>query len=117
MVILGQKEIEISGRKIGSNHPPLVIAEIGINHGGSLDVAKLMVDTAVAAGIEIIKHQTHIVEDEMSNEAKFVVPSHTEENIFDIIAQCALSKKDEWGLMQHVNDRDCIFISTRSDQF
>ena len=32
--------IEISGRKIGYNFKPLVIAEIGINHGGSLDVAK-----------------------------------------------------------------------------
>ena len=61
--------IEISGRKIGIDFNPLVIAEIGINHGGSLEVAKQMADTAIDAGIEIIKHQTHIVEDEMSSEA------------------------------------------------
>ena len=50
--------------------PPLVIAEIGINHEGSLEVAKEMVDAAFRAGVEIVKHQTHIVEDEMSGAAK-----------------------------------------------
>ena len=43
-------EISIAGRKVGENHPPLVIAEIGINHGGSLDVAIKMVDSAISAG-------------------------------------------------------------------
>ena len=38
------KEIEISNRKIGPNHKPLLIAEIGINHNGSLDEAKKIVD-------------------------------------------------------------------------
>ena len=61
--------MEINGRKIGSEHPPLVIAEIGINHGGDLDVAKQMVRAAAQAGCEIVKHQTHFVEDEMTPEA------------------------------------------------
>ena len=52
--------MEISGRKIGKDYKPLVIAEIGINHGGSLDTAIKMVDAAISSGIEIIKHQTHI---------------------------------------------------------
>jgi sialic acid synthase SpsE len=62
-------EIEIAGRKIGPAYPPLVVAEIGINHEGSLAVAKEMVDAAARAGVEIVKHQTHIVEDEMSSAA------------------------------------------------
>ena len=37
------KLMKIAHRYISSAHPPLVIAEIGINHGGSLDVAKSMV--------------------------------------------------------------------------
>lgn len=61
---------EIAGRKIGPDFPPLIIAEIGINHEGSLKVAKEMVDAAKRAGAEVIKHQTHIVEDEMSAAAK-----------------------------------------------
>ena len=36
--------MKIGNRSIGPNEPPLIIAEIGINHGGSLDVAKSMVD-------------------------------------------------------------------------
>ena len=58
------------------NYPPVVIAEIGINHEGSLEVAKEMVDAAFRAGVEIVKHQTHIVEDEMSGAAKKVIPGN-----------------------------------------
>ena len=47
--------IEISGRKIGKDFPPLIIAEIGINHEGSLQVAKEMVDAAYRAGVEVVK--------------------------------------------------------------
>ena len=61
--------IEISGRKIGYDYEPLVIAEIGINHDGNLDIAVSMVDAAIEAGVEVIKHQTHIADEEMSFEA------------------------------------------------
>ena len=64
------KYIEIAGRKIGPDYPPLVIAEIGINHNGSLVEAKKLADATKAAGAEIIKHQTHIIEAEMSDMAK-----------------------------------------------
>ena len=47
----------------------LVISEIGINHNGSIDLAIHLADSAIRAGAEVIKHQTH-VDDEMSEEAK-----------------------------------------------
>ncbi|MDV7399184.1 polyhydroxyalkanoate biosynthesis repressor PhaR, partial [Arthrospira platensis SPKY1] len=62
--------MKIAHREIGPKQPPLVIAEIGINHGGSLEVAKAMVSAAHKAGCEMVKHQTHFVEDEMTDEAK-----------------------------------------------
>ena len=62
-------EFEIKSRKIGFHHDPLIIAEIGINHEGSLELAKKMADLAIDAGVDVVKHQTHIVEDEMSKEA------------------------------------------------
>lgn len=65
-------ELTIAGRAIGPMHPPLVIAEIGINHGGDLAVAKEMVRLAAASGCECVKHQTHILEDEMTDEAKSI---------------------------------------------
>ena len=106
------KEIEISNRKIGPDHKPLLIAEIGINHNGSLDEAKKIVDAAVLAGIEVIKHQTHVVEDEMSPEAQKVIPGNSDKSIYQIMEECALSEDDEIVLKEYVEQKGCIFIST-----
>lgn len=104
--------MKIKSRKIGKNFKPLIIAELGINHNGSLKKAKYLVDRAWKAGAEIVKHQTHIPEDEMSEEAKKIVPSHTKENIYDLIKRCALSEKDEFELMNYAKKKGLIFIST-----
>ncbi len=105
-------EFEISGRKVGYEYNPLVIAELGINHGGSIVEAKKIVDSAFEVGVEIIKHQTHIPHDEMSSEAKSVVPGHTKESIFEIMESCALSEKDEIELKKYVESKKMIFISS-----
>lgn len=105
-------EFQIAGRWIGDNHPPVVIAELGINHEGSIETAIAMADAAIDAGAEIIKHQTHIIEDEMSNEAKLVIPGNAEVSIYEIMDRCALSERDEKHLMEHVQQRGAIFIST-----
>ena len=44
-------EIEVNGRKIGASHPPLVIAEIGINHEGSFDKAVRMTRSRPGANV------------------------------------------------------------------
>jgi N-acetylneuraminate synthase len=103
---------QIAGRLIGNEFPPVVIAEIGINHEGSLLIAKQMVDAAVNAGAEIIKHQTHIVEDEMSDHARAVIPGNAKDSIYDIMERCALSEEDELDLMNYVQSKGVIFIST-----
>lgn len=104
--------IEIAGRKIGLDYPPLVIAEIGINHEGSLQVAKEMVDAAHRAGVEVVKHQTHIVEDEMSGAAKSVVPGNADVSIYEIMERCSLNEADELELKKYVESKGMIFIST-----
>lgn len=107
-----QPEFEIAGRKIGLNHMPLVIAEIGINHSGSINIAKEMVDSAKSAGAEIIKHQTHIVEDEMSSEARSVIPGNANISIYEIMQSCALNEEEELELKNYVEGLGMIFIST-----
>jgi N-acetylneuraminate synthase len=102
----------VADRPVGDEHEPLVIAEIGINHEGSLDTAIAMADSAIDAGAEVIKHQTHIVEDEMSDEAKSVIPGNATVSIYEIMNRCALSEDAEWALMDHVRKRGAIFIST-----
>lgn len=104
--------MKIEDRVIGLNYRPLVIAEVGINHEGSLNVAKQMVDAAFSSGAEIIKHQTHIVEDEMSPVAKEVIPGNADVSIYDIMDRCALSFDDELELKKYVESKGMIFLST-----
>lgn len=104
--------ITIGKRKVGEDYSPLVIAEIGINHEGSLEVAKQMVDAAYSGGAEVVKHQTHVVEDEMSKEAKKVIPGNTDVSIYDVMERCALSEEDEMALKEYVESKGMIFIST-----
>lgn len=104
--------LEIAGRKIGLDYPPLVIAEIGINHEGSLKVAKEMVDAAHRAGVEVVKHQTHIVEDEMCGAAKKVIPGNATVSIYEIMERCSLNENDELELKEYVESKGMIFIST-----
>ena len=63
-------KFKIGKRLIGDKYPPVVIAELGINHNGSLDLAIAIAESAIKSGAEIIKHQTHVVEDEMIPFAK-----------------------------------------------
>jgi len=104
--------MKIDHREIGPKHPPLVIAEIGINHGGSLDVAQAMVNAAHKAGCEMVKHQTHFVEDEMTEEAKAIFPPNADLSIWDLMQRCALSKDDEIALKAYAESLGMIYIST-----
>jgi len=106
------KEIEIGNRKIGLNHPPLVIVEIGINHEGNLKTAFEMVDAAWRAGAEVIKHQTHVVADEMSKAAKKVIPGNASVSIYEIMEKCALNEEDEIKLKDYIESKGMIFMST-----
>ena len=66
--------LKIGKRLIGEKYFPIVIVEIGINHNGKIKLAKELIKIAQSCGAEIIKHQTHIPDDEMSIEAKKIIP-------------------------------------------
>jgi len=104
--------MKIANREISLRHAPLVIAEIGINHGGSLEVAKSMVTAARLAGCEMVKHQTHFVDDEMTDEAKSIFPPNADKSIWHVMQECALSKDDEIALQKHAESWGLIYIST-----
>ncbi len=104
--------MKIANREISLRHAPLVIAEIGINHGGSLGVAKSMVTAARFAGCEMVKHQTHFVDDEMTEEAKSIFPPNADKSIWHVMQECALGKDDEIALKKHAESLGMIYIST-----
>jgi N-acetylneuraminate synthase len=104
--------MQIAHRRIGPGEPPLVIAEIGINHGGSLEVAKEMVRLAQRAGGECVKHQTHFLDDEMTDEAKEIFPPNADVSIWEVMARCALPAADEAALKDFTEGLGMIYLST-----
>ncbi len=105
--------IKINKLTISNNSVPPLIAEIGINHGGSLTVAKKMAKLAIDSGANIIKHQTHIIDDEMSEEANAFKVSYINQSIYQIMKKCALTQDQEAELKKYVEkDLSAIFIST-----
>jgi N-acetylneuraminate synthase len=51
------REVSLGGRLVGEGHPTYIIGEIGINHNGSLEIAKRLIDAAKAAGCDAVKFQ------------------------------------------------------------
>jgi sialic acid synthase SpsE len=106
------KQITIGKIEIGEGSRPLVIPEIGINHNGSLKIAKEMVDSAKRAGARLIKHQTHIIDDEMSGAARNVIPGNADISIYEIMKQCALDEEEERELKDYTESLGLEFLST-----
>ena len=104
--------MKIKNRTISSKEAPLIIAELGINHGGDLLVAEQMVKSAADRGCEVIKHQTHFLDDEMTPDAKQIMPPNANVSIWDVMEKCSLTKDEEIKLKKQVEDLGMIYIST-----
>jgi sialic acid synthase SpsE len=103
-------ELQLGARRVGPHHPPLVIAEIGINHEGNFEKAIRMVDDAYAAGCECVKFQSHVIEDEMI--LNDVIPGNATESIWDIMKRCSLSEAEEYRLKEYVEAKGMIYLCT-----
>lgn len=101
---------DLCGRRVGTDEPPLVIAEVGINHEGSYQKALRMVHDAHAAGCECVKFQCHVVDDEMVPNR--VIPANAKESIWDIMVRCSLSREEEVQLKREVESLGMIYLST-----
>jgi sialic acid synthase SpsE len=101
---------KICGREIGPSFPPFVIAEIGINHEGSIEKAKQMIDDAVGAGCECVKFQSHVIDDEMIPNS--VVPGNASESIWDIMKRCSLTEDQEAYLKEYAEGKGLIYLCT-----
>ena len=71
------KCVKIADRFIGDGYPCFIIAEIGINHNGSVSLAKKMIDIAVTTGCDAVKFQKRTVDvvytkEELAKERKSV---------------------------------------------
>jgi len=105
------KEFSLGKRKIGPEQPPLVIAEVGINHEGQFDKAIQLVDAAKDAGAEVVKFQCHITDKEM-------VPTDmtpgkiSKEKLWDIIKRCELTEEEERKVQAYCRQKGIMYLST-----
>lgn len=102
--------IQINNRKIGYNHKPLIIAEIGINHGGNIKKAFKMIDDAKKSGCECVKFQYHIPEKEMIKNNQ--VPGNSNRSIWEIINEIYLTNDQENQIKEYVEKKKMIYLST-----
>ena len=106
------KLIKIGKLEVSYDKPPLIIAEIGINHSGSIDIAKKLADLAAENGADIIKSQFHIPSEEMSPAAKKVIPPHTKKSIYEIIDDCSLTPDEENEFKIHIENLGKEYLCT-----
>ena len=101
--------------EIGDGQPPLVIAEAGINHHGSLELALRMVEVAAEKGAHIVKFQTHLAEAEMlpdQLESEADAGSHVTSSLYSIMDRCQLSLSDHLALKEKAHQLGLMFLST-----
>lgn len=96
-----------------------IIAEAGVNHNGSLDVAKRLVDAAKLAGADAIKFQTFKAEKLVSHKAEKAsyqkATTDEDETQFEMIKRLELSRDDHFQLVQHCQKVGIEFLSTAFD--
>lgn len=82
-----KREIQIGKKKVGDGHPTYIIAEIGINHNGSVEIAKELIKAASDAGVDAVKFQKRTPE--------LSVPEH----------QKSLMRDTPWGYISYLEYR------------
>lgn len=108
--------VEIAGRRVGPGNPCLIIAEVGVNHNGSLELAFRLVDTAVNAGADVVKFQTFNTASLVSPEAPKadyqLEATGAEESHFEMLRRLELSPEAHRDLMHYAQSKGILFMST-----
>lgn len=99
----------------------LIIAEAGVNHNGSIDIAKQLVDKAVEAGVDVIKFQTFKAEKLVSKSAKQAeyqkknIGNEADDSQYSMLKKLELSEQDHQTLIDYCQKKGIKFFSTAFD--
>lgn len=113
------ERIEIGNKYVGKNEPPFIIAEIGINHQGKVEIAKEMIDAAKYAGADAVKFQKRTVEKILTKEG-LSKPYFNEDSFGKTYGEhrkaLELSEKDYRELKEYATERGLIFFASGWDE-
>ncbi|BAS28217.1 N-acetylneuraminate synthase [Limnochorda pilosa] len=111
---------QISARRIGPGEPVFIIAEAGVNHNGSLDLAHRLVDAAADAGADAVKFQTFRTERMVSSaapKARYqVTQANREQSQAEMLKSLELNDGAFRELARHAQERGILFLSTPFDE-
>ena len=111
---------KMSFKNIDCQKKVFIIAEAGVNHNGSIALAKQLIDVAAEAGADAVKFQTFVAEEVVSNDApKAEYQKQTtdpSESQLDMIKKLELSKEEHQELMNYAKIKNIMFLSTPFDK-
>jgi N,N'-diacetyllegionaminate synthase len=112
--------IEVTGRKIGPGHPCFIIAEAGVNHNGSLDMARQLVAAAAQAGADAVKFQTFKAANVVSPAAPKadyqVATTGGGDSQLEMVKRLELPFEAFRELFAYAQEKGIIFLSTPFDE-
>jgi N,N'-diacetyllegionaminate synthase len=112
--------IEIAGRKIGPGQPCFIIAEAGVNHNGSLELALKLVDAAAAAGADAVKFQTFKADRLVTRNAPkagYQIRATGDAGTqYEMLKRLELTEENHRSLIAHCERRGVLFLSTPFDE-
>lgn len=112
--------IDIAGRRIGPGQPCFIIAEAGVNHNGSLEMARRLVDVAVQAGADAVKFQTFKAEKVISSNAPKaayqIQATGSRESQLEMAKRLELSFESFRDLQAYCRQKRILFLSTPFDE-
>lgn len=98
----------------------IIIAEAGVNHNGSIQLAKKLIDAAAEAGVDYVKFQTFCTENLVSKNAQKA--EYQQKNIgspdssqFDMLKKLEFSKDQHYELINYCKEKGVHFFSTAFD--
>src|SRR5262249_4581516 len=103
--------LDIGGLRVGDRQPLFVIAELGLNHGGSLDRALEMVDAAAAAGASAVKVQTFRAEELVASHCP--APAHVAAgSLREFFQQFELDRRAHGEIANRAKLHGLAFVAT-----
>ena len=115
MIDVAVKPIVIDGRRVGAGEPVFVIAEIGVNHDGSLRLAKELVELAAACGADAVKLQIFSADQLMHSSSQFAEYQQTRVNDADpaaMLRRYELAPAEIGELVALIRKRGLVPIAT-----